>query len=348
MLRFLLALNIVWSFLCILMYFIVGADPSIFWMFSIASLILPVVFLINILILLFWLVFKWQNAWLPFICLLAGWNPFFLMFSFGENSNANKCQKDPVSIMSYNVYGLKQLKDTTQAMAEMKKNKFISFIRQYDPDILCVQEDNFFADEVINRSGIYPYFHYMIQHGAAIYSRFPILDKGRIDFGTRTNSCLWVDALIQGRTVRVYSLHLQSNQLAREISALQKEEQQGKGFLNNIRRMLSKYKKNTIVRSHQAKLVTDHAMQSEKPCIIAGDLNDTPFSHCYKLLTKHWNDSFLECGSGLGTTFAGALPGLRIDYILGDQNSISFCTHKVFQTSFSDHHPVFVKFYVKG
>lgn len=348
MLRFLLALNIVWSFICVLMYLVIGANPSTFWMFSVINLILPIVFLVNLLIVLFWLVFKWRNCWLPLITLLLGWKAFFLMFSFGENSTANKCLKDPVSIMSYNVYGLKQLRDTARSISEMKKAKFISFIRQHDPDILCVQEDNFFADEIINNSGIYPYFHYMIQHGAAIYSRFPIMDKGRIEFGTKTNSCLWVDVLVQGKAIRVYSLHLQSNQLASDISSIKQNDKTSESSIATVKNMLRKYKKNTIVRSQQARLVTEDALKSGKPCILAGDFNDTPFSHCYKLLTKEWNDSFLTCGSGLGTTFAGAIPGLRIDYVLGDQKKIVFCSHKVFQTSYSDHHPLFVKFYVKN
>lgn len=348
MLRFFLSLNIVWFFICVAIYFMVGLEPSLFWMFSISSLFIPVVFLINILLILFWLIFNWKNVWLPIVTILLGWNSLWLMVSLGETSDANKCRKDPVSIMSYNVYGLKQLKDTSSTMMEMKKNKFISFIRQYDPDILCVQEDNFFADEIINNAGIYPYFHYLIQHGAAIYSKFPIMDKGLVDFGKRTNSCLWVDILMQGKTVRVYSLHLQSNQITKEVAAITKDQEEEKDeTIGTIRKMLRKYKNSAIIRSKQALLVSKDAVASNKPCIIAGDFNDTPFSHCYKVLAQDRNDSFLECGSGLGTTYAGALPGLRIDYVLGDLKEIIFCSHKVLHTPYSDHHPVLAKFYVK-
>ena len=81
--------------------------------------------------------------------------------------------------------------------------------------------------------------------------------------------------------------------------------------------------------------------------IMAGDFNDTPFSHIYKLLTKGRIDSFLECGDGIGTTYVGALPGLRIDFILGDEEIIQFCSHRVLHTSYSDHNPVLVKCYAK-
>ncbi|MBP8726608.1 MAG: endonuclease/exonuclease/phosphatase family protein [Saprospiraceae bacterium] len=349
MLRFLLALNIVWFFICLVIYNIVGMDPAHFWLFSIASLFIPVVFFINLLLLLFWLLFRWNHAWLPLLTIAVGWNPLLLMFSFGEPETSRKCQRDPVSIMSYNVFGLKQLRDSTEARTQMKKSRFTSFVRQYEPDILCVQEDNFFADGVINQSGIYPYFHYLIQHGAAIYSKYPILDKGRIDFGTRTNSCLWVDLLMGGKTIRVYSLHLQSNQVGRELTAIASDDKMNRGDakMTTFRSALRKYKRNAIIRSEQARSVAEHAASSGVPCILAGDFNDTPFSNSYKILARNRSDSFHECGNGVGSTYTGLLPGLRIDYVLSDDQYIGFCSHKVLHTNFSDHNPILAKFYLK-
>ncbi len=348
MLRFLLSLNIVWAVSCAVLYLIVGINPSTFWLFSIVSLLVPVFFLVNILLFLFWIIFHWRYAWIPLLTLLFGWNAFFLMVSFGEENKAKKCSREPVQIMSYNVYGLKQLKDSSEARMQMKKSAFTSFIRQHEPDILCVQEDNFFADDVINKTGLYPYFHYQIQHGAAIYSKFPIINKGRVDFGTRTNSCLWVDLLVKGREMRVYSVHLKSNQITKDLGTMTDEKSENTDErLSTLKRILRKYRNSAIVRAKQAASVLEDARQSGKPCIIAGDLNDTPFSYSYKLLAKDRKDSFLECGSGLGATYVAALPGLRIDLILADSKSFGFCSHKVLHTSYSDHYPVLAKFYMQ-
>ncbi|MBK8485651.1 MAG: endonuclease/exonuclease/phosphatase family protein [Saprospiraceae bacterium] len=348
MLRFLLSVNIVWTIICLVIYAIVGLDPARFWMFSISSLFIPILFLINILFVLFWLVFHWRYVWLPILTLLAGWSSWNLLFSFGEEFKSKKCQQESFTIMSYNVYGLKQLKDTSQSKMLIKKSKFTAFIREHEPDIICAQENNFFSDDIINKTGLYPYFHYMIQHGAAIYSRFPILDKGLVEFGTKTNSCLWVDILVQGKKIRVYSVHLQSNRITKEVETITDEqEEKNQEKINVIRKMLRKYRNTAIVRSKQAKLLSDHASLSPIPCIIAGDFNDTPFSHSYKILSKGRNDSFIKCGSGLGTTYIGALPGLRIDYVLGDENILNFCSHRVLHTSYSDHNPILVKCYAK-
>lgn len=348
MLRFLLSVNIVWSVLCVICYFIVGLDPARFWLFSISSLFIPALFLINILFVLFWVVFQIKNSWLPILTLLIGWTCWQKMFAFGEESSNKKCKQEAISVMSYNVYGLKQLKDTSSSKMQIKKAKFTAFIREHEPDILCVQENNFFSDDIINKTGLYPYFHYLIQHGAAIYSRFPILDKGLVEFGTKTNSCLWVDLLVQGRKLRVYSVHLQSNRIAKELEQItDDEDEKNSEKISTLRKMLRKYKNTAIVRSKQARMLKEHAAQSPYPCLIAGDFNDTPFSYSYKLLVQGRTDSFLKCGSGLGTTYVGALPGLRIDFMLGDAEKVQFCTHRVLHTSYSDHNPILVKSFIK-
>lgn len=347
MLRFILSLNIVWSVICAIIYIVASLDPSSFWMFSICSLFIPVIFLVNILFVLFWLVFHWKYTWLPILTLLIGWHSWTLLFSFGEETKNKKCQQESFTVMSYNVYGLKQLKDTSESRMHLKKSKFTTFIREHEPDILCVQENNFFSDDIINKSGLYPYFHYLIQHGAAIYSRYPILDKGLVEFGTRTNSCLWVDVLIDGKKVRVYSVHLQSNRIVKDVELITDEQDEKNAEkINVVKRILKKYRNTAIIRTKQARQLVAHSAESSIPCIMAGDFNDTPFSHIYKLLTKGRKDSFLECGEGIGTTYVGALPGLRIDLVLGDEKHIQFCSHRVLQTSYSDHNPILVKCYV--
>lgn len=349
MLRFFLSLNIVWAISCVIMYWMVGLDPSKFWLFSIVSLFIPVVFIVNLLLIVFWLIFDWKKTWIPVLTILLGWNPLLLMFSFGEEVKSKKCSRDAFSIMSYNVYGLKQLKDTSEHRMQMKKTKFTSFIRQYEPDILCVQEDNFFADGVINNTGLYPYFHYIINHGAAIYSKYPILDKGMIDFGTKTNSCLWVELLIKGKVVKVYSLHLQSNQVTKDVAYITDEKKQDDENMKDVvRSMFRKYRNSAIKRSKQAEMVVEDVAASGKICLIAGDFNDAPFSHSYKTLVKNRSDSFLECGYGIGSTYNGALPGLRIDFILADLPEINFCSHKILPTRFSDHNAIMATCIIKS
>jgi endonuclease/exonuclease/phosphatase family metal-dependent hydrolase len=72
---------------------------------------------------------------------------------------------------------------------------------------------------------------------------------------------------------------------------------------------------------------------------VCGDFNDTPNSYVYRILSDRLQDSFKEKGLGIGTTFAGSIPLLRIDYILADmQFKINEC--KVIHNKWSDHYPV--------
>lgn len=334
---------------CLLLYIMEGSNPERLWMFSIASLIIPASFIINTLLIFFWIFVQWRSAWLPFVVILAGITQLQKFVAINSDNTLAECDKtESFKIMSYNLYGLKNLKDSTDKNLQNNKLKFLSFLRKNDPDILCVQENNLFSDDVITKAELFPYFHYLINHGAAIYSKFPILDQGLIDFGTNTNSCLWADVLIHGRRLRVYSMHLQSNAISKQMEMLTEEDKELQTQKINIfKQMLIKYRRMSLKRAKQAESVNLHASQSPNPVILAGDFNDTPFSYVYKILSEHRKDSFLEFGNGFGSTLVGVLPGLRIDYILGDSKKVNFCSHKVLQSSFSDHNPIISKVYIK-
>lgn len=348
MIRFLFSLNIVWGIVCLLLYLFEGTDPQKFWIFSIASLIIPVSIILNLLIVFFWLMVHRSYAWLSAVILLVAFPQINKMLSWESESSDVRCrQAASFQLMSFNVFVLRNLKDTSDQTASRNKSQFLAFLRKNDPDVLCVQENNLFADEVISRSELFPYVHYVINHGAAIYSKYPILDQGLIDFGTNTNSCLWADILVQGRRARVYSYHLQSNSITRQVARLRDEEDEETARFSLVKQILYKYRKMSMRRAQQAELINRHVSESPYPCILSGDLNDTPFSFAYKTLAKDRKDSFLECGSGFGSTYVGLLPGLRIDVILADQRRLGFCFHRVLQTSYSDHNPVMTRVYFK-
>ncbi len=342
------AFTIVVAILSALVYLVAGLDPRYYWFFSICSLFVPVIFFVNILLALFWGVFDWKISLVPMAVLLAGWYHWGLLISFENENSKGKCLSDAFSVMTFNLYGLKLLKHKDEAKYNANVARFLSFVRNNDADVLCVQENNLFADEIISKSEVFKYTHYIMQHGAAIYSKHPFLNQGKIDFGTRTNSCLWADVLIRGKKVRVYSVHLQSNRVTDDIGKLGEEEQRNESSkLELIRRIFAKYKRMAIIRAEQADKIFHHAKHSEAPAILCGDFNDTAFSYPYNVFEEHYNDSFLACGKGLGSTFIGLLPGLRIDYVLADRRRFHFCYHRVLPTPFSDHSPVFVKLFAK-
>ena len=81
-------------------------------------------------------------------------------------------------------------------------------------------------------------------------------------------------------------------------------------------RITSRLKKSFIKRAIEVDVIKEHMNKSPFPIIICGDFNDTPNSYAYKKISHGLKDSFLEQGIGIGSTFLGKIPFLRIDYIL--------------------------------
>ena len=92
-------------------------------------------------------------------------------------------------------------------------------------------------------------------------------------------------------------------------------------------------------RAAQAKLVKSHSETSPYPTILCGDLNDTPISYTYAHLSSGLKDAFYERGTGIGTTYSGKIPFLRIDYIFSSP-VVKALTFQVIKEDYSDHYPI--------
>jgi endonuclease/exonuclease/phosphatase (EEP) superfamily protein YafD len=57
---------------------------------------------------------------------------------------------------------------------------------------------------------------------------------------------------------------------------------------------------------------------SPYPVLFGGDLNDVPNSYTYFTVRDDLQDAFLKKGFGIGRSFSGLSPTLRIDYIFTD------------------------------
>jgi endonuclease/exonuclease/phosphatase family metal-dependent hydrolase len=76
--------------------------------------------------------------------------------------------------------------------------------------------------------------------------------------------------------------------------------------------------------------------------LVCGDLNDTPSSYSYQVLTRGLNDSFKKAGNGLfGNTYGGNFPSFRIDYLLFDEKFEAY-NYEKYIIYLSDHYPVSV------
>ena len=334
--KLILIINLGFAAAILLAYLAPGIDPELTWAISFFGLLYPVFLIINILFILFWLVQKPKFALVSLACVLIGWNQ--IKGFVGFNSQRIEHSDTAITLMTYNISNALYGYDKKADQRKIKKENFIEFLQKYkDTDILCIQEVGDYARDILKST--FPKHHmYFKNKGAVILSRFPIVDKGEIDFGTITNSCLWADIRIDKEIFRVYSFHLQSNQISKDADnfTVHPELNQKQAWYD-IKGMMRKYKNRHLQRSRQVEKIATHIQKCPHKVILAGDLNDPPQSYTYHVLSEYGKDAFRERGMGIGTTYGGRIPLLRIDYIFVDK-SMQVLTLDIIKDSFSDHY----------
>jgi len=332
-------LNVFVIFATFLAYLSPYFSPEQYWGFSIFGLAYPWLLLVNILLLIFWGVLKKRYFFLFLASILMGWGHVSSLL--GVNFSSDEKSEKAIKVMTYNAHNFYYLnkvkkkknrkKIEKELMEWIEKNKSVA--------IFCMQELG--GRSIFFNQLDWPYEHRLTGKTASIYSKFPILNKGSIPFKKSSNSALWADLdLGNNKKVRVYSIHLQSSQIdLKEIDVVAEGKIKEKETWLGLKGMFSKFKNASIIRSRQAEKVMGHVAQSPYPVIVGGDFNETPLSYIYRLFSKKLNNAFQAKGSGIGSTYGGKIPALKIDYIFTDPR-IKILDHNIDRVPFSDHYPM--------
>jgi endonuclease/exonuclease/phosphatase family metal-dependent hydrolase len=301
----------------------------------------PWLLLANLVLLGVW-AWRWHRFALYHITILAfGWT--YVTGFIGFDLAKDNVPESAITVATHNLGGLFRGQKVTDAIREKTAGRYANFLQENGfPDILCTQETSGKFYRLLAEKMGYPHT-FNLKKGTVILSRFPIEAGGDIPFGKTANSTLWADIRINPNLlVRVYNVHLQSNKVTNDA-----EKVIGEGDLNEeetwqeIGSVLGRVGSATSLRSEQAQRLRDHINACKLPVILCGDFNDTPNSYVYALLSAGLNDTFRDKALGLGTTFAGVLPLLRIDYIFTERSLTTYACRTV-RGDFSDHYPVFV------
>lgn len=318
-----------------------------------AGLGYPFVLLANVIFALFWLLrrkFIFAAATLVFIVL--GWKPLTATYQFfGEEGTTVKDSEHYLRLMTYNVHQFKKYGENNDVST---KDQIIKVIEDQNPDVICFQE--FFTrrtgeydliDSIKRRLKIkHYYFVPSVDNnyeaaGLAIFSRYPIKDKGKVSFGEIAgNGSIYVDIEIEKQTFRVYNVHLQSISFQKEdYEYIDKVAKKMGPEYKSSRRIASMLKAAFARRSEQVNIMKSEMQECKIPFVIAGDFNDTPASYCVTQITSSLKSTFKEKGSGFGKTYNGAFPNFQIDYIAATKD-FDVINHHVSKEKLSDHFPI--------
>lgn len=278
-------------------------------------------------------------ALLSFVALLPTLFYADLFVKFGKNDEIPSGQ--PFKILTYNVGKMELSLDKTAKDANTLRVE--EFLKQEKPDIVCIQE--FSANSEETYGGFlselpYRYDYFATTrplYGNVIFSRYPIVDSGRMKFEGGTNMCIWADLDIDGKVLRVYNCHLQSNSIS-FTNLIQRMASEGE-LKSEVKQVHEKLRGSNSLRARQVEDILAHCSTCEYPLVICGDFNDTPVSRTYHRLRKGRNDSFAEAGRGFGASYAYLWPLLRIDYVLLPKDYSAY-QNEIKRVKYSDHYPV--------
>lgn len=299
---------------------------------------------------------------LSLMVLVMGWDYYSRQFAINWVEKEIPKEAKTFQVLSFNVHMFNRHADH-DAKERAGSTEMIDWIATHPADIYCLQE--FYNDpasdvyNAISRIGI----RYEKQHffsvvspeekrkgfGLAIFSRYPIINSGTIHFrASSLNRVAWADLVVQGDTLRVYATHLQSMSIKAEdientYQSIGNQEEMEREGRNLARRLRNGF----VARGYQVELLIEHFEKSPYPFIVCGDFNDIPFSYTYDKLAKRLSNSFEVAGNGIGATYNGPIPFLRIDnqFYSAGLRAYDFNTHQ--EMGLSDHLPISAKYMIE-
>ena len=328
-------------------------SPKTFWPFAFFGISFPILLLFNLVFIVFWgMQMRWWALVSSLVVLLSVNNILGnLQYHFAQKTP----NKNDIKIMDYNcmLFDLYNWSHNTQS-----RKIIFNMLQEESPDILCLQEfytseqpkDFHNADTLVSflkTKNIHAEYTTTLREfdhwGVATLTKYPIVRKGKIVFETKSNNiCIYTDVLIEKDTVRIYNLHLASISFGKKeykfIDGLNNSQYEDSNLVES-KSIVKRLRDGFLKRAEQAEMVAAHMATCNYKIILCGDFNDTPSSFAYNALSKNLKDAFRKSGNGIGKTYHGSLPFLRIDYILHSKDFESY-NYKRYPESLTDHYPI--------
>lgn len=333
-------------------------NPEYFWPLGFLTLSAFYFLLILLLFLLVWLFAKSRLSLISAVAILLAYKPVLNIIPFRiTNSFSQQKPKNTLRVMSWNVAQFDALHSIKHPEI---KDQMISLINEYQPDIACFQEmvcedsaviKHGHVSEYLQRLNFADYFYsynrkddfFEYAHfGIIIFSKYPVINRQTVMwYPYDYNSIIQYADIVKGYdTFRIFNIHLQSLRFSKEnLKYIDEPSIEEDKTIKESKSIISKFRNGFIKRKIQADRIREEMEKSPYPLIVCGDFNDVPNSYAYHTIGKRMNDAFAEKGAGLGRTYSGISPTLRIDNIFVD-NKFEVEQYERVKKKLSDHFPV--------
>lgn len=336
--RGMFVLNIILIVVTFIAYVLPFLAPKIFPLLSVLTLFMPLFFILNSFFFVYWAIQFKKRMMMSGLVLLIGITFINKFYKFTTKDYPDS--ENDFVVMSYNVRLFNLFK--WQDNEDIPEN-ILEFINEKNPDILCVQE---YSNSAHIDLKVYPHRTIFmdgnqIKTGQAIFSKYPILEQGKIVFPNSNNNVVYADIKRGKDIIRVYNMHLQSikispdvNEISENIDVINKEKSQA---------MFMRISKAFKQQQQQAEILKENLKQCQYPVIICGDMNNSAFSYVYRIIKGSLRDSFEEVGKGFGQTYRFKYYPARIDYIFADRKMQVKKFESFPEFDNSDHFPIMAK-----
>lgn len=331
-------------------------NPEKFVWMAYFGLVFWVIFFYNVIVFTLLLLMWSRHVKIALLALLISIPGVVKSFSTGKSHGEGELR-----VMSYNVHNFDDVAGQDRSRSEMA-DLVVELVRQQQVDVFCLQEFREYKKKVTRQEAVeqlgermgLPYHYYQKKRhfgGNVIFSKYPIvaIPEGEPfhennDYGVIVTK---IDAGEKG-SFYVACCHLTSFQLTVEEVEMISDPSKNKTEVQKagksiVRKMNLAYRK----RSNEVSQLLNDMPRDGRNFLVCGDMNDTPLSYtCRRIRQAGFTDGFVKAGRGIGYTYAGKLPWLRIDYL--------WCAGKVQPKSFqrlkfkgSDHYPIVMSFSIE-
>ncbi len=333
--------------------------PSAFWPAGFLTLTAFYFFLVLVAFIFFWLFVKPLRALISVIAILLAFKPLSNIMPYRFSQPFNKAKDaGALRVMTWNVAQFNIMSDKQHPEV---KSQMLNTINEYEPDIACFQEmvaedstvkNHGHVDEFLEKLNFKNYLYsYNVKEdfwgyahfGIIIFSKYPVINKQTVGFYPNDYNSIfqYMDIVKGADTIRVFNVHLQSLRFSKEnLKYIDKPSVEDEdAAIKESKSIVSKFKKGFLKREVQADRIRAEIDKSPYPVIVTGDFNDVPNSYAYHTIGGNLKNAFAEKGSGLGRTFSGISPVLRIDNIFVDSR-MDVLQFNLVKKKLSDHFPI--------
>ena len=321
------------TFLCAICPFV---NPSIFVWTAIFGLAFWMIFFVNIFILIILIRLKSRRTILiPIVALLFSIPGLLKSYSFGKEKDSNA----QIKVMTYNVGVFRDYNDKNRSANDVKKT-LAELVEAEKPDVLCLQESGQWPENAASAfSKMIGYKYYSINkaNGNSYFSKYPLLEVKAFD---NEGLIKFVDIkkvkINNEDSFYLVNCHFNSFKISDDIDDINEKEV----CKSVIRKLVNGFMSRTEITELLLKKLPDDKL----PIVICGDFNDTPMSYTYnKMFNAGLKDAFITVSKGIGKTYCGKLPLLRIDYFWYN-DYVEVVSYKRIKQTTSDHYPLVMDF----